>query len=40
MLEIGPNLTKAIHDVSGDAAGVAIMAILAFTIYKLLTRGY
>jgi hypothetical protein len=40
MLEIGPNLTKAIHDVSGDAAGVAMVGIIMFTMYKLLTRGY
>jgi hypothetical protein len=40
LLEIGPNLMRAIHDVSGDVAGVAMVGIIVFAMYKLMTRGY
>ena len=38
MVEIGPNLMKAIIETSGNIAGVLVIAILAVSMYKLMTR--
>ena len=40
MIEIGPNLTRAIHDVSGDVAGVTMVGIIVFAMYKLMAGRY
>ena len=37
MVEIGPNLMKAIIETSGNVAGVSVIAILAILMYKLMT---
>ena len=31
---------RAIHDVSGDVAGVAMVGIIVFAMYKLMTGRY
>ena len=38
MVEIGPNLMKAIIETSGNIAGVSVVAIIAVLMYKLMTR--
>ena len=37
MIEIGPNLMKAIIETSGNIAGVSVVAIIAVLMYKLIT---
>ena len=36
MVEIGPNLMKAITKTSGNVAGVLVIAILAVSTYKFI----
>ena len=38
MVEIGPNLMKAIIETSSNIAGVSVVAIIAILMYKLMTR--
>ena len=37
MLEIGPNLMRAIIETSSNVAGVSVVAILAILMYKLIS---
>lgn len=38
MVEIGPNLMKAIIETINHVAGVSTVAIIAVLMYKLMTR--
>ena len=38
MIEIGPNLMRAIIETAGNVAGVSIIGLMFLFMYKLVTR--